>query len=220
MDDIKNYLFFDIETHRVNEWDQLSPKLQQAFINHNYDPDSYDTPAEHYMEIAGLHAEFSHVICVCFGYEDSDGNYRSVEICDLDEKSLLKKCASVFKAYHDAGYYLAGHNINSCDIPYMMKRYIINGMKVPKMLNHVGMKPWDIGDLDSMQLWKFGMWTAVSLETLCACLNIPCKSEEVSGANLYKYRIDQIPLDELVKYCAEDVLSNYTAVKKIFECIY
>lgn len=220
MDDIKNYLFWDIETHRVNEWDEISSALQKAFINHIYDPDSYETPAKHYEEVAGLHAEFSHVICVCFGYEDADGNFQKMAICDLDEHIVLNKCKAVFDAYQKAGYYLAGHNINACDTPYMTKRYIINGMKVPKMINHVGLKPWELGDLDSMQFWKFGMWGSTALETVCAALSIPCKSEEVSGANLYTYKISELDLEELTKYCMEDVYSNYLMMKRIFESIY
>jgi len=218
---IRKYLFFDIESHRVKSWSQLSDDIQEAFIHHYYDENSYDSPELHYNEIAGLHAEFSQVICVCFGYEDEYGQYRKLSICEPDwnEVTILKKCALIFKRFQDAGYALAGHNINACDCPYLMKRYIINRMKVPEAINHTGKKPWEIEDLDTMQLWKFGSWTNVSLEMICASLGINCKSEEVSGANLYTYDINDVPQDELVKYCEEDVYSNYLMTKEIFKYI-
>lgn len=215
--DIKDYLFYDIETHRVNEWEELTPALQQAFINHNYDPSSFDTPAEHYKVEAGLHAEFSHVICVCFGYENTDGQFVTMQVVDLDEKVLLQKCAAIFNAFEKQGLALAGHNINSCDSPYLVKRYIINKMKVPNAINHYGKKPWEIEDIDSMNLWKFGMWTNKALETICAAMDIPCKEGEITGGNLYTYNINDVPLDKLALYCLQDVTSNYQMVKQIFE---
>lgn len=209
------YVFFDIETHRVLEWDQLDEGIKRAFINHYYDESSYASPEEQYKEIAGLNAEFGRVICISFGYENSTGDFIKSHICSTDEKDLLRKAATAFKAFYDQGYKLAGHNILACDIPFLVKRYIINGMKVPDALNHLDVKPWELEDLDTMNLWKFGMYRAVSLEMLCACLGIPCKSETISGANLYTYPINEVPMDELAIYCDEDVESCYKAAKII-----
>jgi len=214
MDSVKNYLFYDIETHRVKEFEDISKELQKAFINHYFDPDSYETPADHYKQIAALHPEFSQVICVSFGFEKSDGEYSSMHVCGIDEIEILTKISKVFKSFKEQGYYLAGHNILSCDNPYLMKRYLINGMNVPSMINHMYEKPWEVGDLDTMNMWKMGGWrTNTSLETVCAALGIECKTEEVSGANLWEYPIDQVPFDELAKYCDEDVRSCYEMVK-------
>lgn len=216
---IQDYLFFDIETHRVNEWEQLTPQLQNAFIHKLYDCNSYETPAAHYNEVAGLHAEFSHAICACFGYENSSGQWIEMHVCDYDEPTFLKKCAQIFIAFKRNGYYLAGHNILACDEPYLCKRYIINGMKIPKMINHFGEKPWDAGDLDTMQMWKFGMWNNISLEVACASLGIQVKSDEIGGGNLWTYKLEDIPKDELIHYCTEDVRATYELAKQIIKCI-
>jgi len=217
MENPKKYLFFDIETHRVLEWEELTPSIQSAFINHYYDSDAYENPKDHYSEIAGLHAEFSHVICVSFGYEGTSGEFHVNHICGLDEVDLLNKLTSVLDAFQKNGYALAGHNIFACDIPYLMKRYIINGIKVPPMLNHIGAKPWEVEDLDTMTFWKMGTYRATSLEMACACLGIPVKSEEISGANLWQYPIKEVPLDELAVYCDEDVVACYQLYKKAYE---
>jgi len=213
---IKNYLFFDIETHRVKEFSEISPKLQDAFRNHYFDGDSYDSIEAAYAEQAALHPEFSHVICISFGYEANDG-FHKTSICTTDEPKLLKSAKAVFDAYCSQGYILAGHNIKGCDIPYMAKRYIINDMKIPDALNNYGKKPWEVDSLDTMDLWKLGSWRGSALETICAALGISCKSEEVSGANLYEYPIAEVPMDELQKYCEEDVESNYLMTKVIFK---
>lgn len=218
MIDLNKALFCDIETHRVLNWDQITPELQKAFINHYYDPQTYDTPEEHYSEIAGLHAEFSRVICVCFGLLDpATKQYKSFEFHGEDEVSILNNCAKAFEAFQSQGYFLVGHNINGCDIPYMTKRYIINKIKVPNFLNSYGVKPWDQVHVDTMDLWKFGSWSRVSLETICAALGISCKTDELGGANLYQYDISEMPWDTLVHYCAEDVKSNYQMLERILQ---
>lgn len=217
--DLSKYLFFDIETHRVKEFNEISPALQKAFINHYYDNESYATPDECYAEIAALHPEFSHVISVSFGYEFG-GQFQIYNVTSLNEVELLEKIASNFDRFHKLGYSLAGHNIISCDIPYMAKRYIINKMRVPAIFNKLGLKPWELNDLDSMNLWKFGGWrTNTSLETINAALGIECKSEEICGGNLWRYPINEVPLDELAKYCNEDVVSDYQMVKEIYKYI-
>jgi hypothetical protein len=52
---------------------------------------------------------------------------------------------------------------------------------------------------------------------ICAALNIPCKTDEIGGKNLYTYDLDEMPWDQLVHYCTEDVVSNYQMVKTILD---
>lgn len=218
MIDLNKALFYDIETHRVNNWNEISKPLQTAFINHYYDPQTYDTPEDHYSEIAGLHAEFSHVICVVFGYiYPATREFTTFSIKGIDEIKILEDCRKIFERFQEGGYYLAGHNISGCDTPYMVKRYIINKLKVPDFINEYGQKPWEGVHLDTMNFWKMGSYSRVSLETICAALGIPCKTDEIGGSNLYQYDISEMPWDQLVHYCTEDVVSNYKMMELILQ---
>jgi predicted PolB exonuclease-like 3'-5' exonuclease len=216
--DLDKALFYDIETHRGRNWDQIPEALQKAFINHYYDPQSYDTPEEHYSEVAGLHAEFSQVICIVFGYRNKlTGELVTTELHGKDEVEILTKASTIFSAFQKNGYYLAGHNIRACDTAYLIKRYIINRIKVPDFINEYGVKPWDQAHLDTIDLWKFGDYKRVSLETICAAMGIPCKTDELGGSNLYEYDIDDMDWEQLVHYCKEDVISNYQMTVRILE---
>ena len=216
MIDLTKALFFDIETHRVEDYSNLSPALRKSFERHYWDPDTYPTAEEHYNEVAGLHAEFSHVICVVFGYEDHyTHEFKTMSVYGIDEIKLLDDARKIFDAFKKNGFYLVGHNINGCDIPYMIKRYIINKKVVPEMLNTYGLRPWDKNDIDTMEFWKFGSFSRVSLEVVCATLGIDCKTDEIGGDNLYQYDIKEVPFDQLVHYCTEDVVSNYRMFKTI-----
>lgn len=211
-------LYWDIETHAVIPWKDRSPQLQEAFIKHYYDNATYDTPEEHYNEIAGLHAEFSQAICVVFGYENpTTGEFATMAIHGVDEVKVLNDCKVVFDQFEKLGYYLVDWNGGGCDRPYMIKRYILNKMKVPNILKDMDKKPWERIHVDAMDLWKFGSWSRHSLQVVSAAMNIPCKSGDLGGSNLYTYPIDEMPWDELIEYCKEDVVSMYKVHKNIIE---
>lgn len=211
-------LFFDIETHRVKNWSDLSPALRKAFEAHVYNDNEkniYANVEQCFNEKAALHAEFSQVICVSLGYEYENG-FRVLSFSGRDEVKILTELSETLDNFKNKWYSLAGHNINGFDKPYLAKRYIINKMQVPKILNSMGLKPWEISDVDTMQVWKFGSWSATSLEVISAALGIQCKSTEISGSNMYKYDIENMNWAELKMYCEEDVKSCYQIYKRIF----
>ena len=213
---MEKLLFFDIETHRVREWNELTPVLQKAFESHLYNEDEYETIEECFREKSGLNAEFSQVICVSLGYEWDQG-FKLSSIVGIDEVELLTKLSQVFDGFYSRKdrYSLAGHNINGFDIPYLIKRYIINNMKVPEILKDYENKPWERSSVDTMQIWKFGGWNNTSLEVISAVLGIECKSTEISGEGLYRYNIKDIDWEELKMYCEEDVKSSYEIYKRV-----
>lgn len=210
-------LFFDIESHRVVNWNEQTQLIKDAFLNHYYDSNTYATPEEHYNEVAGLHAEFSHVICISFGYRAANGDWMKMHFYGEDEVDILEKSRKIFDTFTSNGYRIAGHNIISCDIAYLVKRYIINKLPVPASINTYGCKPWEVDMLDTIDLWKFGDFKRVSLQMITACMGINCKSEEVNGGNLYLIDIKDMPWEELAKYCDEDVYSNALFAEQIFK---
>lgn len=221
MIDLSKALFYDIETHYVIPWENRSPAFQKAFINHYYDDNSYSSPKEHYEEIAGLYAELGHVICIVFGYicpTEPDG-FKTVTVMGVDEVKVLEDSKKVFDTFESAGYYLVGFNSDTCDGPFTAKRYMLNGMKVPNILNTYGLKPWEYTSLDVMKLWQFGDYKRTSLEVACAAFGINCKTDELGGGNLYTYPIEKMPWELLGHYCREDVVSLWKLTEKIVNCI-
>jgi len=110
---------------------------------------------------------------------------------------------------------LCGHNIKGFDIPYLAKRYIINGLKVPKGLNTLGKKPWEITHLDTMEMWKFGSYNNISLQVIASSLGIECKSTEYNGGSLHLIDAKDLDFNKLVEYCESDVLATYQIYKRI-----
>ena len=216
---LEKALFIDIETHRGKEFSEISPQLQDTFITHYYNKNEYGTPDEQYIVDAGLYPEFSQVVCATFGFENTVGGFSTKSFYGTNEKKILESLANIFERTNEKRYFAIGHAISTFDIPYLIKRYIINGIRVPDLINEVSSKPWERKNVDTMSLWKFGSFRGTSLSTVCSCLGIECKSTEITGENLHLRKLEEIDWEELKKYCEEDVESNYRMVKRILELI-
>ena len=55
------------------------------------------------------------------------------------------------------------HNAKEFDFPFLSKRILINDLKLPKLLNIAGKKPWELNHLDTMDLWRFGDYKKLHL---------------------------------------------------------
>jgi hypothetical protein len=51
-----------------------------------------------------------------------------------------------------------------------MKRYLINGMEVPKCLRYHNKKPWEVENIDTANVRKSMATKYTSLDIVCKCL--------------------------------------------------
>lgn len=220
MKKINKLLGLDIETHRGKEWDELTEQQRRAFENH---PGSgSEDVISCYNEIAGLHAEFSQVICCSLGYVDKEGEIKLLSIHNKNEVDLLTRLAPILNKFEKSGYAILGHNIGGCDIPYLIKRYIINHLPVPMILKGIELKPWEREDVDTMTTWKFGSWSNTSLEVICSALGIQVKTSEISGQTMYLTPLKDLDMDKVAIYCEEDVMATmkvYMTIIKYYDGI-
>ena len=96
------------------------------------------------------------------------------------------------------------------DYPYIARRALINGLKLPHILDTAGMKPWEIKDklLDTMQLWKFGDFRSyTSLSLLCAVFNIPTPKDDIDGSQVARVYYEEGDLERIARYCEKDTLA-------------
>ena len=85
---------------------------------------------------------------------------------------------------------------------------IINGIKLPKILNIAGKKPWEVAHLDTMELWKFGDYkNYTSLDLLAAAFGIPTPKEDIDGSMVAEVYYKDNDLERIVKYCQRDTLT-------------
>jgi uncharacterized protein YprB with RNaseH-like and TPR domain len=103
---------------------------------------------------------------------------------------------------------LCAHNGKEFDFPYIARRMLINGIKLPEELDIAGKKPWEIAHLDTMELWKFGDYKHyTSLELLTAVFNIPSPKEDIDGSMIAETYYIKNDLQKIVEYCQRDVIA-------------
>ena len=227
----KNHLIFlDIETVATfSGFEELSEDMKKLWegkskflsLSANGYPVSCSVM---YKMKAGIYSEFSKVICVSLAeyYENEDKPiWNKHSFYDSKEVDLLNKLADFLSSTcpNSSRIKIIGHNIREFDVPFLIRRMLINGVKLPKVFEIRGLKPWQIGHLvDTMNLWKFGDFkNYTSLNLLAKILNVPSSKESLDGSKIHDaYWLDQ-NLEGIVEYCEKDVLTTSQVYFKLIQ---
>lgn len=138
-----------------------------------------------YQSNAALHVEFGKIVSIGMGFITDSGELRVRTIVSSDEKYLLTEFNKVVSGMFSL---LCGHNFNDFDGPYLCRRMIINGIKIPSTLNPSDKKPWELTWKDTMKMWGFSEWNAkISLDRLCYALGINTPKEDMDGSEVKDY---------------------------------
>ena len=172
--------------------------------------------AESYTEKAGIFAEFGKIVCISVGavYRGRDRRLkiRLKSFANRDEKQLLTDFNAMLDQYYTdtTAQFLCGHNIKEFDVPYICRRTIINGLRLPAMLNVVDKKPWETKHLlDTMSLWKFGEYRgAASLKLLAGVFGFPTPKDDIDGSDVGRVFWREDDLQRIATYCEKDVLAT------------
>jgi len=204
---LSNILFLDIETTPlVYNYKDLDPAIRPLWDT-KFRYSTIETPEQQYKK-AGIYAEFAKVICISVGIYN-DQSFRVKSFYGDDEKQILKDFAELLsKHYNRKEHLLCAHNGKEFDFPFICRRMLINGLKLPKILNIAGKKPWEVCHLDTMELWKFGDYkNYTSLNLLAAVFNIPTPKDDIDGSDVARVYWEEKNLERIVTYCQKDVLT-------------
>ncbi len=215
---IKDYskiIFIDIETvpvvYNFNDLDERGKDLwgkKTKFLQEREEK----TPEEIY-ERAGIYSEFAKVACISIGLIVQKGGEEQIRLKSFaheDEKVLLQEFINILNTKFNAfDYLLCAHNGKEFDYPFLARRIVINGLKLPTILNTAGKKPWEVKHLDTMELWKFGDYKHyTSLELLTYVFNIPTPKDDIDGSQVASVFYEDKDLDRIIVYCEKDVIAT------------
>jgi hypothetical protein len=214
---LRNLLFLDIETvPAYGSW-QLLPDAEKDLwtIKHATFKAIDETPEEGYLKRAGVYSEFAKVICFSIGYfrydrESNIDQFRLKSIFGDDEHKLLSDMVTMFNQYfpNEDRFRFAGHNIKEFDIPFLCRRMVIHGLRLPSMFDISGKKPWEVEMHDTLQMWKFGdVKNYTSLKLLTHVLGIPSPKEDIEGKDVCKVYYEEHGLKRISEYCQRDVVT-------------
>jgi 3'-5' exonuclease len=209
----ENVLFLDIETVPASpdfvgllpEYKKFWEKKSASFRKENETPESV-------YERAGIYAEFGKIIVICAGHLTGRDGIRSIRIkafAGADESIVLREFSDMLNKFSkNREIDLCAHNGKEFDFPYIARRMLINGLKIPKILDVAGRKPWEVRFLDTMELWKFGDHkNYTSLDLLAHLFGIPTPKDDIDGSMVASVYWKEKDLARIVKYCQKDVVA-------------
>lgn len=211
---LKDILFIDVETvAQQSDFEKVDERLQKQWEQKSsyFKNEKERTPAELYVDRAGIYAEFGKIVCISFGgfyEEEGEIKFRASSVCGDDEKDLLVDFVNIIQKHRAKDkLLLCAHNGKEFDFPYICRRLIVNGITLPNILQLAGKKPWNIPHLDTLEMWKFGDYkNFTSLELLATLFDIPSSKSEIDGSMVNDtYYIDK-DLPKITRYCVADVV--------------
>lgn len=225
-------LFFDIETvsqyedlydmpeDKLKMWESYYDSFRKRVTDESRvneaEGNEKDINREVYRQTAAFFPEFGKVACVSMAFVTKGGKVKFESFYGEDELYILTETRKVFDKIEPLGFELCGQSIKLFDIPFLGKRYFINGMKPPKLFPTHDTKPWDLRVLDTKEVWQFGNnWSLGSLDLMCSVLEIDSpKNGDVKGDNVTtNYWAGNH--EEIKEYCERDVKALVDIITKL-----
>jgi uncharacterized protein YprB with RNaseH-like and TPR domain len=211
---IENILFLDIETvPQRASFDDVPESEKEHWIRKSEQLKKLDTDtAASIYPRAGIYAEFGKIICVSTGYFTKNSGTKQFRIKSFygdDEKILLQDFAKLLNEhFNQSKHLLCGHNGKEFDFPFLSRRMLINGIKIPPLLDTAGKKPWEVQHLDTMELWKFGDYKSFTpLNLLANVFGITSPKDDIDGSMVWFVYWKEKNLERIVTYCQKDVVT-------------
>lgn len=214
--DLTKILFLDIETVPQHyAWTELDERSAKLFSDKTrFEQERNGRSAQEiYGEKGGILAEFGKIICIGVGSLHKVGDDHALRVTSYhgdDEGAVLRQFVELLeKHYRSDEHWLCGHNGKEFDFPYIARRCVVNRIALPKLLDIAGLKPWEVGHLDTMNLWSFGDRKAyTSLALLTHILGIPTPKDDITGADVASVYYEDKDLERIAAYCKKDVVAT------------
>lgn len=231
---LKTSLFIDVETVAIkNTFDELDDdqkKLWEKQCKQSYshlekaEDGNPIAPSVLWKQKAAMHPEFAQVVSICMGYfvvdeATSKLTLRIKPLFGSKESDMLSQFATILARQNNgvpAFQRLVAHNGKRFDFPFLFRRFLINKLSTPDLLNLIGKKPWEVPNLDTMELWAAGGIGYPSLDLLCKTLGLPMKTG-LDGSQVHDTFYAEKDAEKIAKYCAGDVAALARLFLRIYE---
>ena len=210
---LEHILFLDIETvPEEHSFDRLSPRTQELYAAKTaYKRKEDGLSAAEYYTHAGIWAEFGKIICISVGYLTHIGKKRQFRVRSFSGKEveLLEQFQELLNSHFSTSQHLlCAHNGKEFDFPYIARRMLKHQLPLPKLLQLMGKKPWEIQHLDTLELFKFGDYKHyTSLKLLAHFFDIPSPKDDMDGSDVARVYYEENDLARIVRYCEKDVVT-------------
>lgn len=210
-------LVFDIETlpsdnheviKRIAETIKPPGNIKKADSIKTWMDENYDAALKEAVSKTALDGAYGRIACIAWQIDDDAGVYHAGK--GISEKEAIL----YFYNAIDGIAQFCGHNIANFDLPFLMHRSMILGIKPPtSIMKAMRAKPWDDCIKDTMIMWTGSPNKYMKLDTLLWLFGIDHGHPEFDGSMVAEtWETDP---QKVIDYCCGDVRSTYELYQKI-----
>lgn len=214
--DPSRILFLDIETvPQEYDYSSLDATTARLFSDKTrFEQERNGKSAEEvWNDRGGILAEFGKIVCIGVGSLHRTGEEHQLRVTSFhgaNEYDVLTRFTDLLNRHYSADdQWLCAHNGKEFDFPYIARRCVVHNIALPRILDIGGLKPWEVGHLDTMNMWSFGDRKAyTSLALLTHILGIPTPKDDITGADVARVFYEENGLERIANYCKKDVVAT------------
>lgn len=222
----KNFFFFDIETVSGHEdFDEFgaideagSASFYKRWKRRKGNNSMWNDDIRLAYKInAPLTPEYGKIVSIAYAFFTPSGELTlaAKSISNDNEEEFVNWIKRLFDKVSELKKVPCGHNIKGFDIPYIVKKIMKYGMKVPSVLNTLGKKPWEVNMFDTSDAWKGTAWDVSSLDELTLMLGLESPKDEMTGAMVSEAYWNDNDIEGIEKYCLKDTKALVEICEKI-----
>lgn len=222
---VQDFLYFDIETvgkHKnLDILKEKEPKLYELLVKkftNKSDKDKWGgedmSMSDLYRRMSSIIPEYGKIVCISFGFVDSNGNWKTQSLTG-DEDVIVKNAQDIFEKALERNKIPCGYNIISFDLPYINKKMIKYGVRIPYNILLYDKKPWTLNVFDLCEVWKSTGRYWSSLDEVTYELGLPSPKNALSGDKVHDTYWNDNDIDKIQKYCEGDILALKNIVEKL-----
>lgn len=203
------YTYFDIETIPCQDETYrqvLAEKVKAPASYKKQDSvdkwleENRDQAADEAMAKTSFDGGRGHVCTIAWAHGDGGIQFRHAQTVG-EEAQVIQDFFDDLDPYHSET--LVGHYIHGFDIPFLIKRAVCLGVKLPTRQSLPrDPKPWDRNIEDTMTMWA-GARDRISMDELCDILGIPGKSG--FDGSMVAEAWTKGDHETIIEYCKDDV---------------
>ncbi len=214
--DPSRILFLDIETvpqeYHYKDLDTTTARLFSDKTRFEQERNG-KSAEEVWNDRGGILAEFGKIVCIGLGSLHRTGEEHQLRVTSFhgaNEYDVLTRFTDLLNRHYNADdQWLCAHNGKEFDFPYIARRCVVHNIALPRILDIGGLKPWEVGHLDTMNMWSFGDRKAyTSLALLTHILGIPTPKDDITGADVARVFYEENGLERIAQYCRKDVVAT------------
>lgn len=230
--DIENGIIIDIETvpefASFEECKEKKPALASSFLkrakwyaDNEYRCDLNDELlSKIYFEKSPLYSEYGKIVVItCGGFKDDE--IATITFSSEDnEKEIINDFFTFInkKISKNPRTCIVGYNINTFDVPFIIKRAFVNNiLQIPTIFKIFDKKPWELSAKfkDIFLLWQLNTRNFVSLDAVASCLGLETHKDTMEGSMVGSTFHIEKNLQKIIDYCEMDVVLTGKVMKRL-----